>query len=330
MALVKCAECGGQVSTKAAACPSCGAPVGVQGRTAKAYPTWGRVLLVAGVALVLVKACSTEEAAVTGAAPTSSPLPASVLPPPPAKRELPVDFERPLETTRGTLVCPSSALFERREGKGLQVAMKSRGSVFGRQVEAEKAGCEEWQEGLPVHLLPETIARGQKWQADQKCGMLDFTGGLVFSCDLRNATHERTPTPSAKAPESPTPQAPVGAAGPGLVLPASKAERELVVPSFDCGQARSPTAALVCSDASLAAMDVALESHYRSAHAMVRERLRPSAIQEFENESNKAWDLREQQCREVSCIANWYDQREQQLSDWAAKARAATPVGPSN
>ncbi len=28
MALVKCGECGGQVSDKAAACPHCGAPVG--------------------------------------------------------------------------------------------------------------------------------------------------------------------------------------------------------------------------------------------------------------------------------------------------------------
>jgi hypothetical protein len=59
MALLKCQDCGGPVSDRAAACPKCGAPVGAQGAKAraKAAPQMGpvrRAIRWAGMALVSV------------------------------------------------------------------------------------------------------------------------------------------------------------------------------------------------------------------------------------------------------------------------------------
>ena len=98
----------------------------------------------------------------------------------------------PLETKSGTLVCPLGAALDNREGHGLQAAMKSRVEVFGRQEDAEKAGCQEWREGLPIQLSDKEIQQAKEWQAGHTCGMLMFDAGFVFSCDLRNSTANTT------------------------------------------------------------------------------------------------------------------------------------------
>lgn len=105
----------------------------------------------------------------------------------PAVAVSPTDFSRPLETGPGALVCSFAAAMDPREGKGIDAAMKSRMSTFGRKKEAEAAGCEEWREGVPVQIAPKGIQRARDFQSRQKCGMVEGAGQLFFSCDLRNA-----------------------------------------------------------------------------------------------------------------------------------------------
>lgn len=176
MALVKCAECGKEISDTAKACPNCGAKP----------KRGGAVLKYVGIAVALLIAWS-----VIGSMSAQQSARSQVDAPPP--KELPVeksavDFDRPLHTEPATLVCPLSAAADVREGHGLQAAMKSRSEVFGRQEDAEKAGCEEWQEGIAVQLEDAERQQAKKWQAEHMCGMLSFNRGFVFSCSLQNDT----------------------------------------------------------------------------------------------------------------------------------------------
>lgn len=108
------------------------------------------------------------------------------LPSKPALAASSTDFDKPLVTSAGTLVCSFAAALDPREGKGLDAAMKSRLSTFGRQKEAEAAGCEEWREGIPVRLTDKGRQRARDFQARQRCGMVEGASQLFFSCDLRN------------------------------------------------------------------------------------------------------------------------------------------------
>jgi len=192
VALTSCRECKGLVSASAKTCPHCGV-------ANPAVSVWNRrigcgtVIVVVIVFWLVFSSLNGEkngevvqQQSTTGAASAS---PQRFQPSQP--KETPVNFDLPLQTTRGTLVCPSSALFDNREGHGLQAAMESRSEIFGRQKDAERAGCEEWREGVPIWLSDEEKQQAKKWQANHNCGMLAFGEGYVFSCDLRNTSDQK-------------------------------------------------------------------------------------------------------------------------------------------
>lgn len=185
MALVKCRECGHEVSNKAKACPNCGA----KPKGASDFLKYVAGFIVLLFVLFAIGKLSGQQPSQPESSPISSATPQQVQPPQPT--ESPVNFDLPLQTTRGTLVCPLSAALDNREGHGLQAAMKSRVEIFGRQEDAEKAGCHEWREGLPIQLSDEEKQQAKKWQADHICGMLTFDGGFIFSCDLRNTSDNK-------------------------------------------------------------------------------------------------------------------------------------------
>ncbi|MDD2720842.1 MAG: zinc ribbon domain-containing protein [Gallionella sp.] len=185
MALIKCRECGHEVSDTAKTCPNCGAKPKVS-RTFLKYA-------VGFLALLFVLAVVGQLSGQSPTPPTSAEQ-APISQP----KESPVNFDIPLETTAGTLVCPLSAALDNREGHGLQAAMKSRREVFGRQEDAEKAGCQEWREGLPVQLSDKEKQQAKGWQVEHTCGMLTFAAGFVFSCDLRNSTDSNSSPQAAK------------------------------------------------------------------------------------------------------------------------------------
>jgi len=117
----------------------------------------------------------------------------------------PVDYDRPLETVRGTLVCPFSLVFDNREGRGLQAAMKSRLSTFSRLEEAQKAGCDEWRAGIPISLSQKAIADAKQLQGAHNCGMVEYDANLIFMCELKNqavVARQAPPTATAAAPSA--------------------------------------------------------------------------------------------------------------------------------
>ena len=96
------------------------------------------------------------------------------------------DFNKPLFTTRETLVCPLSVAFDVREGSGLKGAMEAHAKVIGHDDAVAKSGCQEWREGLPISLSDEGKRNAIEWQSKGMCGMADFGEQFIFSCDLRN------------------------------------------------------------------------------------------------------------------------------------------------
>lgn len=219
MALITCHECGAKVSSEAVACPKCGAmpklptpssPGIFQGKIG-----WreiaGFVAVVVGIVWVMP---STKSGNPTAAVEEVKPAP--------------VNFDLPLVSATAALVCPFSVLDDKREGRGWQAALKSRVEMFGRHEDAVKAGCDEWREGEPIRLSDVEIQAAKHFQAKDSCGMLGFDAGVVFSCDVRNATNVSTgslvPQPLSPAKPNAKADAPPPAA---VVSELSEAEKPL-------------------------------------------------------------------------------------------------------
>lgn len=101
--------------------------------------------------------------------------------------EVPVNFTLLLYTKSAALVCPVSVAFDRREGYGLKGAVDAHLSVFRHEDAIEKSGCQEWREGLLVSLTAEGKKQATEWEEEKACGMVSFTDGYIFSCDLSNS-----------------------------------------------------------------------------------------------------------------------------------------------
>lgn len=103
-----------------------------------------------------------------------------------------MNFSLPVYTKRSALVCPLSVAFDNREGYGLKGAVDAHLSTFGHDEAVEKSGCQEWREGLPIHLTDNGKNEATQLSAKNMCGMVDHDGGLVFSCDLQNTPDSNT------------------------------------------------------------------------------------------------------------------------------------------
>jgi hypothetical protein len=188
MALIKCHECGNDISTEAASCPQCGAKP-------KPIPTkpaiWKKIFL---GTIVLLGFIAWVESATNSTGKSSDAEP---------KKEPPVDFSRPLVTGQRTLICPADVSLDRREGHGIKEALDAHLSMFGHDEAVQKSGCQEWREGIPVSLDDEARKQATEFQSQHMCGMVDFDGGMIFSCDLKNVGPPNSTTPTAGAPISP-------------------------------------------------------------------------------------------------------------------------------
>jgi hypothetical protein len=105
----------------------------------------------------------------------------------PTEVDVPVNFKLPLYTKSAALVCPLAVAFDRREGHGLKEAVDAHLSIFGHEDAIEKSGCQEWREGLSISLSDEGQKQADEWGAEKSCGMVSFSDGYIFSCDLRNS-----------------------------------------------------------------------------------------------------------------------------------------------
>lgn len=180
MALTKCRECGGQVSTEATACPHCGAVPTRRGRGTRtpliSFVVVGLIVWV----LVATWHSGTPQAPKAGASEPTT-----------------VNFNAAVRTKRGALYCPLSAALDEREGYGLKAAMNAHLEIIDHEKDVERLGCEELRAGLPVFLSTDARRRAQRWQAEGKCGMVDDNDGFIFSCDLENDPQGLAPPPSS-------------------------------------------------------------------------------------------------------------------------------------
>ncbi|MFC5431475.1 DUF4236 domain-containing protein [Paraburkholderia denitrificans] len=82
--------------------------------------------------------------------------------------------------------------------------------------------------------------------------------------------------------------------------------------SFDCSKARSDAEHLICSDAGLAADDVALAAIYAKAKAAATDQAA------FRERTRAEWNYREQTCHDRECLVRWYAAQKtvlQQIAD---------------
>lgn len=133
--------------------------------------------------------------------------------------------------------------------------------------------------------------------------------------DARPPSRSAAPSPSSLlAPSVAAPAAP----SPSTARETSpRANGAAVQPSFDCAKARSTPERIICADAELARLDRELGRLHARAKAAA-----PDAA-DFKRENDAQWKLREQTCRDRSCLMEWYAQRREQLEGRLARSRAS-------
>ncbi|MDI1278511.1 tetratricopeptide repeat protein [Methylobacter sp.] len=199
MAIIKCHECGNEVSSEANACPKCGA-------TPKKNLSGKEIVLglIFGIGVIgwLVSTESPQLPEQTVSAPKQEQE--VVAQPDPPK---PLNYSLPIYTSRGAPICPISILAEKKEGRGLKAAYDAAISFWGRSEALEKAGCEEWQSGIRLYI--DESQKGQLWQEASSVpvneGMKIGDMVLVLGAWLTNNDHEEDVVP--ESPKQPATQA---------------------------------------------------------------------------------------------------------------------------
>jgi len=194
--MIKCHECGSDISSEAASCPKCGAKPKTKG-------TWKKIFLgfifFAGLLIWLFSGQKPAELPATQAqASPGSPNSSD-----PGKKTEELSYSLPIYTSRGAVVCPFSVVLEKREDKGLKAATDAAISIFGRSEAIQKAGCEEWKEGIRLY-----ISESEKGNAWQEASL--FPGGatnkLVFEPYLTNKESSAAVENPAPMPDVPSNQ----------------------------------------------------------------------------------------------------------------------------
>lgn len=193
MALIKCHECGNQVSTEAASCPKCGAKPKIK----KKSPNIFGVITIIVIAIIIMWP-SSKDVTEPKAEPLSvnnikneeaKPEPKEV-----AKPETKTDFSKPLITKEYAMVCPSSIALDKRQGYGIEGAFEAKTTIWSHEEAIKKVGCEEWKEGIPITISDEEKMRAAKVQNGGKCTMLLFNDSfIILSCDLKNELEANNP-----------------------------------------------------------------------------------------------------------------------------------------
>lgn len=157
MALVKCCECGNQISSKAVVCPHCGARAKVASSIQNIKSAVVAVFALALLAFIFWDS-KDSQGSKSALKPNSDKTPTTAAKP---KRK-PVDYSMPLYTTSFSIVCPIDNLFDKREGRGIEAANKAAISIINRSEKVKEAGCEEWKAGIRIYISPDKATWG--WQ----------------------------------------------------------------------------------------------------------------------------------------------------------------------
>lgn len=301
MALIKCVECGTEVSDKAAACIKCGAPISkpVLFRRLKLSELF--VMLVIGIGGIMWLASGSGTDAPTSQAPVPSTA---------ARREAteaPLDFSRPI-VTRGasSVICPITILEEKRVGRDLRAATEAATSIFGYEEKVEKAGCEEWKAGIRL-LVDKSSKPADTWVfANHGEAVV-----LAFRYGLQNDDSRPSVATVQQVAAAPTVAPPIATSEPQSTPPADVA---LVVaaqsrrPSFDCNKAFTKVEKLICGDDTLADLDLQMALVYKAAL-----NTSPDPIA-FKVQGIEWRQGVRDKCDDKACLVDAYQMRLQELS----------------
>ncbi|QSN63819.1 cell envelope integrity protein TolA (plasmid) [Caballeronia sp. M1242] len=93
-----------------------------------------------------------------------------------------------------------------------------------------------------------------------------------------------------------------------VALPATPVPEEpKVITSFDCKKAHSTSEKLICSDAELASLDLDLATVFAQAKATTPDK------KGFADAARKAWNWRNANCFNKSCLVTWYTEQRDRL-----------------
>ena len=85
-----------------------------------------------------------------------------------------VDYSAPVYTIDGAIICPFTALIDKRLNMGVEGIEKAIGTLFDRSKAVKDVGCEEWKKGQRIELDPLGGDRNGKLFAR-------FSDGLTFA-----------------------------------------------------------------------------------------------------------------------------------------------------
>jgi hypothetical protein len=181
MAIIKCTDCGNDVSSKARSCPKCGAPVlppnlkPPVSAAPSAEPMSDASKIAIGIVAVLIALVLFAEHAPNAtdkSAGNATSVPA-------------VDLGKPVYTREGAVVCPASILADHRVGHDLKAATDAAVTILGKAKAVEAAGCELWRDGIELHVSKNSSLENTWVPAGDKRS-LSLLPVLVFSSGLRN------------------------------------------------------------------------------------------------------------------------------------------------
>jgi hypothetical protein len=340
MALIRCEECGGKVSTEAASCPVCGRPV----KKGSAVKTLALVLVGLFVVVWIVNGMTTDDGGGTSsqAAPAGAPAQAAAATQATMPQE---EFESArisqLAAYRAAInEIQKSAVFNMANedtnaivarygqrianwggridsittshgGKDVSISIESANGVTYRIDDDAPAGSRIYdqvsslQKGQEVKFSGVLQKRGSspdKWERSlTESGSLD---GPVFRVRFESieayAGQAAAPTPRPAAAD--VPEAPA-LASPTSPPPAAAAEQLVRHPSFDCASARSVPELLICGDDELAVLDVEISGLLAQAR---QEAVDKKALADS---TRAAWNWREKNCQDKQCLVSWFGER---------------------
>jgi hypothetical protein len=193
MSLISCAECGNPISTLAAACPKCGAPMQAASPAVKASPPApGGIrpppVIVAGSpapsanskAVVFIVLAVIGLIGLVQLAPRTESHAVVESPPVPT-----VDLTRPVFTKQNATVCPASVVFDKRAGHDLRAATDAATTVFGKAKAVEQVGCEVWHDGVELRVS-EKSSSADAWIPANDKRSSSIVPVMVWTYDLRN------------------------------------------------------------------------------------------------------------------------------------------------
>ncbi|CAG4911645.1 OB-fold protein [Paraburkholderia saeva] len=357
MALIKCDECGADVSDKAVACPKCGNPIHAEASiisAARASASRGApppqskasvrrkfggalvAFLVALVAFMVYESQSTNSSTTSASASASgSPTVAQTTTTSPADAsaaEQAAPAPAPTRASPPVIRISAPQLYEEYKANEVLADTKYKGrwlyvsgivDTIGKDVLDDPyvtlVGEDEF-ETVQAMFGKSAIQQLAQLHKGEQVSLMCRGNGKTFINVMLDCTSDDTP-PAPQHTQATATAAPSESApatqAADMPAPAASAPEANYTTSFDCTKAHSTSEILICGDPDLAALDVELAQLYAQAKAAAPDK------QAFANMTRQNWNWREKNCRDKACLIGWYADQKQRFTDIIAQSTRA-------